>query len=130
MDTIYLNVSDTAGNMAAMQPFVISIRATDNTAPVVTITIDLEVKITRIKSLYFIRGAIPSTVQPGNVLALNLISFSLHRNNSYGLCRSSIFNFPAGKINFPLISQSKQSISPVSVPCSPPFQKLYGLFAG
>ena len=46
MDTIYLNVSDTAGNMAAMRPFVISIRATDNTAPVVTITTELEVKLT------------------------------------------------------------------------------------
>lgn len=44
MDTVYLNVSDTAGNMAAMQPFMISITATDNTAPTVTITTDLEVK--------------------------------------------------------------------------------------
>ena len=53
MDTIYLNVSDTAGNMAAMQRFVISIRATDNTAPVVTITTELEVNFTHLQTRTF-----------------------------------------------------------------------------
>ena len=43
MDTVYLNVSDNNGNMAAMQPFTISIKATDNHPPVVTIHSNLEV---------------------------------------------------------------------------------------
>lgn len=43
MDTVYLNVTDTSGNMAAMQPFAIYIRATDNHPPVVTIHSSLEV---------------------------------------------------------------------------------------
>jgi len=43
MDTIYLNVSDTLGNMAAMQPFTVSITATDNHPPIVSIGSDLVV---------------------------------------------------------------------------------------
>ncbi|XP_067933161.1 extracellular matrix organizing protein FRAS1-like [Watersipora subatra] len=43
MDTIYLNVSDAAGNMAAWQPFIISIQATDNHPPIVSIHSDLQV---------------------------------------------------------------------------------------
>ena len=45
MDTVYLNVSDNNGNMAAMQPFIVSIVATDNHPPIVTIHSNLEVCI-------------------------------------------------------------------------------------
>lgn len=45
MDTFYLNVSDTAGNMAAMQPFTISIQAEDNSLPTVNIHEDLVVRV-------------------------------------------------------------------------------------
>lgn len=43
VDTFYLNVSDTAGNMAAMQPFSISIKAEDNSPPTMIIQEDLVV---------------------------------------------------------------------------------------
>jgi hypothetical protein len=51
IDTMYLNVSDTAGNMAAMQPFAITIRARDNSAPSITVQEDLVVSLLYINSI-------------------------------------------------------------------------------